>query len=770
MLVGGRKALKKLPDVVGMALDAIMPLPLTTKRSFLPRPLELIASGMARLLYRVRSSQAENIPAKGGVLIIANHLSYVDPILLQLACRRPIRFMGYQGLQSHWFFDLAFKLGGAIPLGRTSPSEGIKQAIKLLAAGEVVAVFPEGHISRTGQLMTIKRGFELLARRANVPVIPAFIDGIWGSIFSFAGNRYLWKSPRLMPTPIFVAFGEPIAPENANPVYARRILLDLGAVAFEERPVLRRHLGRECVRALAKRPWHLQVIDRTMERRPMKAGQLLAASAAFSRHIKRSIPEQRVGIVLPPGIGAFIANLAISCAGKVPVNLNFTSGRTALEASMRIGQVKTIISADAMREKIPNFPWPERTLDLRTELTAMGGKKAILPWLLAAWLLPNQLYPVLLGLPRIGDRAEAGLLFTSGSSGEPKGVALSHRNILANCSQVSSLSVLPDSAKLIACLPVFHSFGFTITLWYPLIRGCLAVTVPSPLDTRKIIDAISEEKATVLIGAPTFVRPILRKAKPGELRTLELVVTGAEKLPDDLYQAFLERFHLEILQGYGLTETTPASNINQPHPPITTSTAEEQVGKKAGSVGRLLPGMTVRIVHPDTGDEVAAGEPGIVWFRGANVFSGYLDDAEKTRAAFDDGWFITGDLGRLDDEGFLFIEGRLSRFSKIGGEMVPHGTIEQQITDSFGWDEEEGYSAVVMGVPDDAKGEALVLLTTRDVTTDQVREKLLAAGFSSLWIPRIIKKVASIPVLGTGKLDLKSCREVAEESEGSCVN
>ncbi len=736
---------------------------LSPKRSYLPRYLEIIAAIIARILYRVRSSGTMHIPEEGGVLIIANHLSYVDPILLQLACPRPIRFMGHKALRSHWFFDWVFHCSGAIGITSKSASDGMRLAIRSLEAGEVLVVFPEGHISRTGQLMAIKRGFEVLARRTNVPVVPAFIDGIWGSLFSFAENAYLWKSPRIMPTHVFVAFGAPLPADKVDPVHARKVMLDLGADAFEQRPMLQRHLARECVRSLAKHPWHLQLVDRTAERKPVKSGQLLAAAAALSCHIKRTIPEYRVGIVLPPGAGAFIANLAISCAGKVPVNLNFTAGRAALESSMRIAGVKTVISADVMREKVPNFPWPEQTLDLRKEIEAMGGKKAILPWLLAAWLLPNQLIPTLLGLPHHGDRAEAGLLFTSGSSGEPKGVALSHRNILANCAQVSSLSILPRSAILIGCLPIFHSFGFTITLWYPLILGCHVVTVPSPLDTRKIIDAIKGEQATVFIGAPTFVRPILRRAKPGELRSLELVVTGAEKLPDDLYQAFMEQFHLEIMQGYGLTETTPASNINQPHPPVTTFTAEPQIGKKIGSVGRLMPGMTVRIMHPETSEEMPMGEPGIVWFRGANVFGGYLNDVEKTSAAFQDGWFVTGDLGRIDDEGFLFIEGRMSRFSKIGGEMIPHGTIEQRITELFNWSEEDGYSAVVMGVPDTTKGEALVLLTTKDVTADQLRGQLLGAGLPSLWVPKIIKRVEKIPVLGTGKLDLKGCREAAME-------
>lgn len=731
------------------------------RRSYFPAPLEWLVSGLARLLYRVRQSGLEHIPATGGALIVANHLSSVDPILLQLACPRRIRFMGDRGLRSHWFFDLVFRLSGAIPVEARSATEGMRLALKALQAGDLVAVFPEGQISRSGQLMGLKRGFEILARRAGVPVIPAAIDGIWGSVFSFAGNRYLWKSPRLMPTCVFVAFGAPLPPAAATPVTVRRQMLDLGAEAFEHRPVLRRHLARECVRALAKHPGRVQVIDRTAERRELKSGQLLAVAAAWSRRLRRQVPDQRVGIVLPPGAGAFIANLAVACAGKVPVNLNFTAGRAALESSMRTAGVRTVISAAAMRAKVPGFPWPEATLDLKDELAAMGGKRAVLPWLAAAWLLPNQAIPFLLGLPRTGDRAEAGLLFTSGSAGEPKGVALTHRNILANCAQVSSLSILPDSASVVGCLPLFHSFGFTVTLWYPLIRGCLVVTVPSPLDTRRILDAIREEQATVLIGAPTFVRPILRKARPGELRSLELLVTGAEKLPDELYRAFLEEFHIEIMQGYGLTETTPVSNINQPHPPVTTFTAEPQTSKKTGSVGRLLPGMTVRVVHPETGEEVPAGEPGIVWFRGANVFGGYLGDADKTRAAFRDGWFVTGDLGRIDDDGFLFIEGRLSRFSKIGGEMVPHGTIEQRIAEAFGWDEAEGYSAVVMGVPDPAKGEALVLLTTREVAADDLRERLAAAGLPALWVPRIIRRVETIPVLGTGKLDLKACREAA---------
>lgn len=738
-----------------------MSYPVFRRRSHLPFVLELIASLVGRLLYRVRTSGLGNIPSTGGALLISNHISYVDVVVLQLACPRPIRFVGHQGLKRNAFFNWCFEVSGSIPISAEQPRAGMKEAVAALKAGEVVGVCPEGHISRTGQLMEIQRGFEVMARQAEVPVVAAAIDGLWGSVFSFAGNKYLWKSPRLMPTPVFITFGSATPPGKVSTEWARRELLDLGRLSFDERPVLRRHLGRECIRALAKHPWRVQVIDRTVARRELTCGQLYAAAAALSRRIRATIPEKRVGVVLPPGAGAFVANLAIMAAGKVPVNLNFTSARAGIEASYKMGGIGAVLSAEAMRPKLPNFPWPERTLDLKSEIEACGGKRALLPWMIAAWVLPNQLCADLLGLPRRGDREEAGLLFTSGSSGEPKGVVLSHRNILANCAQISSLSILPETCSLLGCLPMFHSFGFTVTLWYPMLRGCHIVTVPSPLDTRKIIDAIRDEKATVLLGAPTFIRPVLKKAQPAELRSLDLVVTGAEKLPDDLARGFMETFHIDILQGYGLTETTPACNINQPHPPVVVSTNEPQLGKRPGAVGRMMPGMTVRVVNPETWEELPPTEIGMVLFRGANVFEGYLNDDEKTHAAFRDGWFVTGDLGRFDEHGFLYIEGRLSRFSKIGGEMVPHGTIENKITELFDLGESADYSAVVMGVPDASKGESLVLLTTLDLTSDTLREKLLGAGLPGLWVPKVIQRVEKIPVLGSGKLDLKACREVA---------
>ncbi|HTB79514.1 MAG TPA: AMP-binding protein [Opitutaceae bacterium] len=736
----------------------------TPRHSLLSRFLYALVTSVARLFYRVRALGAERVPATGGVLLLANHLSYVDVIVLQLACPRPIRFVGYEGLaRANIFFRWLYRATDTIPISPRNAIESMRRIVRVLQAGEVVLIFPEGGISRTGVLMELQRGFEIMARKAGVPVVPAAVDGLWGSVFSFSGNRYLWKSPRLMPTPVCVAFGEPLPPGQAGAATVRRALLDLGAAAFDERPVLRRHLGREVVRQLAKRPNHVEIIDRTADRREVKTAQLFAAAAALSRRLRKTVPARRVGIVLPPGAGGAIANLAVVFAGKVPVNLNFTAGVAAIESSLQMAEIDTVITAEAMRARLPAFPWPERTLDLRGEIAAAGGKRAIFPWFVAAWVLPGQWLASLLGLPRTGDREEAGLLFTSGSAGEPKGVVLTHRNLLANCAQISCLSILPRTGTMLACLPLFHSFGFTVMLWYPFLRGCRVVTVPSPLDTRKIIDAIKAERASVLVGAPTFLRPFLKKASREELASLNLVVSGAEKMPSELYEGFREKFGLEIMQGYGLTETAPVSNVNQPDPPVPTVTAGPQAGQRLGSVGRMLPGMTARIVDPDTLAERPLTETGLLLLRGANIFCGYLGDEEKTRAALRDGWFVTGDLGRFDEEGFLHIEGRLSRFSKIGGEMVPHGTVEQKLVELFDLDQSEGPGVVVVGVPDAAKGEALVLLTTVELSLEQVRDRLAGAGLPNLWIPRMVMRVEKIPVLGTGKLDLKGSKALALE-------
>ena len=729
--------------------------------SMFPLWLEVLARAAAALRYRVRVSGAERVPGAGGAILIANHISYADVVVLQLASPRPLRFVGYEDERSPWFFRAIFRLAGVIPISSRRPTAGMRRALAALARGELLCLFPEGQIARTCQLQGLKRGFSILARRSGAPVVPVGHDGLWGSLFSFSGGRYLRKRPQWGRRTVHVAFGETLA--AADPAAARAALLRLWSEAFGRRAQLGGHLAREAVRALAARPGRLAVVDRTAERRPLSAAAILAAAAVLSRRLRATVPEARVGIVLPPGAGAVIANLAVACAGKVPVNLNFTAGRAAVEGSLRLAGVRTVLSAAALREKLPGFPWPERTLDLRAELAAAGGKRALLPWLAGAWLLPGSLLADRLGLPRAGGDAEAALLFTSGSSGEPRGVVLTHRNLLANCTQFALLSVCPPGTILLGCLPVFHSFGFTVTLWYPLLRRSRLVTVPSPLETRRLVDAIREEGVKVLVGAPTFLRPFLKKARPEELRSLCRVVAGAEKLPAELHRSFLEAFGISILEGYGMTEAAPVASVNQPDPPATTATASPQPGGRVGTVGRLLPGLEGRIADPDTGAELVLGETGMVWLRGPNVFPGYLGPDGRIEPATREGWYPTFDLGAFDADGFLTLSGRLSRFSKIGGEMVSHGAIEERIAELFGLDQSEGPAVFVAGVPDEAKGEALVLLARAELTAEAVRERLRAAGVPNLWIPKRVRRVERIPLLGSGKLDLAAARALARE-------
>jgi len=539
-------------------------------------------------------------------------------------------------------------------------------------------------------------------------------------------------------------------------------VIDFGEQEFQEREELKRHLGIACFRSLGHHPWRVIIVDRSTGRKELSAGKILAVSLALSRKWKKTIPGKRVGVVFPPGIGGMLTNLALVLIGKVPVNLNFTMGEATLRSSMKQAEIETIISAEAVRKKLPNFPWAEDTRDLLLELASLS-KAEIIGLLAAIWVCPSGWLSRRFDIPQKGDHEEAGLLFSSGSTGEPKGIALSHRNIIGNCRQVDMCKILPPGEILLGCLPIFHSFGFITVLWMPLIMGVKVVTLPSPLEPKKIAKTIEEEKATVLFGTPTFYRPYFKRVDPAQLRNLKYVVAGAEKTPAGFARKWEDQFGSRYLEGYGLTETTPVVSINLPGLSRVPGPYRGRVGNRTGSVGRLVHGMAARIVDPQSGKVLPIHEVGILHLKGPNVFSGYLDNPALTAKVFQDGWFVTGDLARFDEEGFLYIEGRISRFSKIGGEMVPHGTIENHIVTAFDLEDSERPMVAVTGIADPAKGETLVLLSAIEISSAVLRERLQWAGLPNLWIPRIIKEVEEIPCLATGKLDLKGVERLALE-------
>jgi acyl-[acyl-carrier-protein]-phospholipid O-acyltransferase/long-chain-fatty-acid--[acyl-carrier-protein] ligase len=733
-----------------------------TNHSSLPEKIFRAAGyGLARLLYRVTPHGTENLP-EGGFLLLPNHLTWVDAVVLQLACPRPIRFIVDEQIYRLPLLNVIFRLVKALPISPKHAKDTVRTAAEAIRAGAIVCIFPEGELSRNGTLLRLKRGYELIARQAEAPVVPVWLDQLWGSIFSFSGGRYFFKWPKQIPYPVTVAFGKPIPAANADIATVREEFLQLGEWCYHHRPMLRLHLGEACLRGLKNRGRDVAIID-GMDHSTLKRGTLLAAGLALSRYIRHECPHHRIGVVLPPGKGAVIANLAIVLAGKVPVNLNFTAGRTAVSAAMRIGHVQHCITAHAFAKRLGEFPWPEHVMFLEELMPAL--KPRVILWRILSVLIPAWPLARILGIPRRGGREEAVVLFTSGSSGEPKGVVLSHHNVLSNVSQFALMLSLTSKDSILACLPFFHSFGCTVTLWYPLIEGIRSITYPNPLEVTKNAELIERYHVTLFCSTPTFLRGYLRKAEPKQLASIELLVTGAEKLPNELADTFLERFGKEVLQGYGLTETAPVVSVNLPDPKPFRPSDSVQPSSRRGSVGKLAPGLAAQIRDPDTGAVLTLHDTGMLWLKGPNIFEGYLDDPEKTADVIVDGWFKTGDLARFDEDGFLFIEGRLSRFSKIGGEMVPHETIESKLYEVLDLPKDERVVAVT-SVPDEAKGEALVILTCRDMEIADVRARLTEAGFPNLWIPKKLHRVESIPLLASGKLDLKRCKDVALEATG----
>ena len=720
------------------------------------RALYFIGRPLVRCFYRVTSFGFENLPP-GGFLLLPNHISWIDAIVLQLACPRPIRYIIDQEYYHKLILHPFLRVLGCIPINTRHSHPAVHAATEKIAAGEIVCLFPEGRLERTATLLRLRRGYELIARHANAQVVPVWLDQLWGSIFSFRGGKFFTKLPKHIRYPVTIAFGKPLEARTADTATVREELLKLGEFCYSRRASLDRHLAEECVRGLKRRPFATAVID-GLDQSALSRSKLLGAAVALSRFLRKQFDDQRIAIVLPASKGSMVANLAVTLADKVPVDLNFTIGRSANESCCKRATLRVAISATQFMERLKDFPWPEHVLKLDELMPRMRCQ--IVFWWMMSVLLPSRLLLRLLQIPQAGGHKEAILLFTSGSTGEPKGVVVSHRNVVGNVSQFRELLDAKKNDAILASLPFFHTFGSTVTLWYPLIEGVRIVTYPNPLEAAKNAALIERYKLTFLLGTPSFLRVYLRRAQPHQLRSLRLIIAGAEKLPLDLARKFEERFGKRVFEGYGLTETAPVVSVNLPEPmPNIEPTS------RLGSVGRMAPGIAAEIREPETDRKLSLHETGMLWLRGVNIFKGYLHDPKQTAEVLHDGWLKTGDIGRFDEDGFLYIEGRLSRFSKIGGEMVPHEAIEAKIVDLLGLAGRDERPIAIVGVHDEAKGEALVLLSAVDIDLGELRKKLHEAGVPNLWIPKHVQRVESIPVLASGKLDLKKCQELADEDQ-----
>jgi acyl-[acyl-carrier-protein]-phospholipid O-acyltransferase / long-chain-fatty-acid--[acyl-carrier-protein] ligase len=710
--------------------------------------------------YRIRVEGRENVPQSGGALFVCNHMSFVDGLLLIASIDRPIRFILYKAVYDLPYVKPFAKIIGAIPISSEQrPREmihSLREATNAIKNGEIVCIFAEGQITRIGGLLPFRRGFERIMKGVEAPIIPVNLDGVWGSVFSFERGRFLWKLPHSLPYPVTVSFGKPMPP-TAQPGEVRRAVQELQTEAYKFRRARMRTLHRSFIRTAHRHPLRFAMGDK--RRAKMKWGGALLSSIFLARRLRETWKGQEmVGILLPPSVPGALVNFAATLSGKIPVNLNYTASSESLASCAAQCKLETVITTKQLLDRIP-LQVPGKTVLLEEVAAGHGFGERLVALIL--WFLPGGLLEKILSGGKTKSLDDlATIIFSSGSTGEPKGVMLTHYNIASNVDQVAQMFMFDGSDRLLGVLPFFHSFGFTVTLWLPAVSGVSVIYHPSPLDLAAISEIVRDYRVTFLMSTPTFLQAYARRCSPEDFGSLQYVVVGAEKLPERLAIAFEDKFGIRPLEGYGATECAPVVSVNTRD---FRAPGFRQVGGKRGRIGHPLPGVSVRIVDPETHEPVAAGASGLLLVSGPNVMKGYLGKPEKTAEVLRDGWYVTGDIAAEDEDGFLAITDRLSRFSKIGGEMVPHIKVEEQLHELAGLTDQR---FVVTGVPDGKKGERLVVLHT--LPADELKpvlERLGESGLPNLWIPRPNQffAVEELPHLGTGKLDLRKIKEIALE-------
>lgn len=717
--------------------------------------------------YRFHVNGLKNLPQSGGVLLLGNHISWIDWLVLQAASPRAIKFVMYRPIYNKWYLTWFWRIFKVIPIGGGASKESIQTIRSYLENGEVVALFPEGHISYNGQINEFQKGFEhVLEGLENITTVPFYLRGLWGSSFSRADSHYKILSKKRGKREVLVAFGKPIN-GFIDAVAMKQKVVELSFSAWEhfinEQAPLTHHwlesaksdLFKECVA--------------DAQGTELNNVKFIAAVLSFAKVLKTKLRGQRhVGVLLPSSAAGAIVNMALFVLGKVPVNLNYTLSAESMQKALAKAQIDTVLSSAKFLDKLTakGFDFNAILADklLFAEDIAKGLNKTAKTHAFLTALFAPQWWIKLRYFADVKLDDTATILFSSGSEGDPKGIELSHKNLLTNIKQVSELLNFRRDDVILNSLPIFHSFGLTVTTLLPLCEGVKMVSVADPTDGATIGKMSAKHGVSILFGTSTFFRLYTRNKKlhPLMFQNVRIVIAGAEKLKTDVKDAFRLKFGLEIYEGYGTTETAPVAAVNVPNI-LEKDSLKELTFTKEGTVGLPLPGTIIKIVDPDTLNELKTGEDGLILIGGGQVMKGYLDDPEKTAEVIAelDGvrYYKTGDKGHIDEHGFVTIVDRYSRFAKIGGEMISLGAVEANLNQAIG----EDAVFVATAVNDDKKGESVVLLVKSELTLSDIQQRIKALNIPPIMLPSEIFLVDEIPLLGSGKIDFKRAKLLATE-------
>lgn len=727
--------------------------------------VRLICVLLTRLCYRIKVTGIENLPADKSALLVCNHVSFVDPLLLAATQQRRIRFVMDRDFYNIWWLRPICKLMKVIPIStQDGPKQivsSLKQARRAMDEGFMICIFAEGALTRNGMLRSFRPGFERIVKSSSYKIIPAYIGGAWGSIFSYHHGRPLSRLPEKFPYPVSIHFGKAM-PADSSAEQIRQKVTELSCDYFDGLKPARKSLANHFVRT-ARSNWRKRCISDTTGKR-LNYGQTLVSTVALSNKIKEITTKQdKVGILLPSSGAGALANLTVAMLGKVSVNLNYTASEQATKMAIEQCGIKTIISSRGFLEQSGNIKTLPGIVFIEDIVSQIQWSAKLRAYLKAIFL------PCSFLAKSKGFSADclATIIYSSGSSGKAKGIMLSHHNILSNIQAVKMVFKINPDDDVCGVLPLFHSFGYTCTFWLPLISGVSVSFATNPLDAKAVGKIASENKATLLFAAPSFLLNYTRRVQREDFATLRFIMVGAEKLKQRIADCFEDKFGIRPMEGFGTTELSPVVSLNLHH---FESAGSYQVGNKQGTVGHPIPGVAVRIIDIESSEPLPLGHEGLITVKGPNVMLGYLGMEKETREVLKDGWYNTGDIGCIDEDGFLKITDRLSRFSKIAGEMVPHLGIEEAYHNAL---ETEERLVAVTSIPDAKKGEELVVLhLDRAGGPDKLHEIITKSELPNIWKPRRDNyiRIEEIPALGSGKLDIMKLKKIALTAKTSSAD